>query len=362
MNTRSSTRKIFLFRHSEPQRESGEKRCGYSSDVALSELGRRQNDLLQAWVQGRDISAVYTSPALRCRQTAEAFCREQGLRAITKPLLREMELGNWEGLSFEQIRNNWPELYEARGKDLAGTPPPGGESFLQAGLRMQAVMEMMQKENEGDVILVSHAGIIRGWLCRMSGRQKEDVMKIPQPFAGLNEIKMDSDGKISVVRVGVQVTRYPQKEMWEELLRRYKTTEKTRKHCHAVAECAKALCRDINSEVNVDEELLISACELHDLVRSQPNHAQAGAQILRNEGYPEIADLIRSHHDLPQDASPEAEILFLADKLVLGEERVNLEKRFLSSKERCSTEEALLSWSRRYERAKEVAEKYCLCV
>ena len=209
---------------------------------------------------------------------------------------------------------------------------------------------------------MSHAGIIRGWLCRMSGRQKEDVMKIPQPFAGLNEIKMDSDGKISVVRVGVQVTRYPQKEMWEELLRRYKTTEKTRKHCHAVAECAKALCRDINSEVNVDEELLISACELHDLVRSQPNHAQAGAQILRNEGYPEIADLIRSHHDLPQDASPEAEILFLADKLVLGEERVNLEKRFLSSKERCSTEEALLSWSRRYERAKEVAEKYCLCV
>lgn len=362
MNKRSSTKKIYLFRHSEPQRESGEKRCGYSSDVALSELGRRQNDLLQVWAQGKDISAVYTSPALRCRQTAEAFCREQGLQAVTMSLLREMDLGDWEGLPFPQIRDNWPELYEARGKDLAGTPPPGGESFLQAGLRMQAVIDMLQKECSGNIILLSHAGIIRGWLCQMPGWSKKDVMEIPQPLAGLNEIEMDSDGKISVVRVGVQVTRYPQKEMREELLRRYKTTEKIRKHCHAVAECARALCRNINAEINVDEEFLISACELHDLVRSQPNHAQAGARILRNEGYPEIADLIRSHHDLPQDASPEAELLFLADKLVLGEERVSLEKRFLSSKERCFTEEALLSWSRRYERAKEVAEKYCLCV
>ena len=362
MNAKISTRKIYLFRHAEPETNSGETLCGYPSDVALSEFGHRQNALLHAWVQSKNISAVYTSPALRCRQTAEAFCQREETSAVVVPLLREMELGDWEGIPFTKIRSSWPELYEARGKDLAGTSPPGGESFLDAGLRMQSAMEALQRENAGDIVLVSHAGIIRGWLCQILNRPRELIMEIPQPFAGLTEIEIDANGKISILRVGVQVFRLPSDEMIEELLRKHKTPDETRRHCHAVAECAEMLCQDIRPVVEVDEALLLAACKLHDLVRNQPNHPQAGAKILCNEGYPEIADLIKSHHDLPRDASPEAELLFLADKLVLGTKRVSLEKRFLSSKEHCRTEEALLSWSRRYKRAKEVAKKYGLCV
>ena len=77
----------------------------------------------------------------------------------------------------------------------------------------------------------------------------------------------------------------------------------------------------------------------------------AYAAQAEKEGYPALAELIRQHHDLEQDASLEARLLFLADKMIRETEKVSLKQRFESSKAKCQTEQALAVWQSRYDTA-----------
>jgi len=129
-------------------------------------------------------------------------------------------------------------------------------------------------------------------------------------------------------------------------------------HGEAVAVCARELAEQLS--VPVDIALLEAACRLHDIARGQPDHARAGADLLLREGYPELAAVMAAHHDLPEAAPPEAALLYLADKLVRGTERVTLEERFAASREKCRTPEALAAWQRRRDRAYQIVQAFHL--
>jgi hypothetical protein len=90
------------------------------------------------------------------------------------------------------------------------------------------------------------------------------------------------------------------------------------------------------------------------------NHVEHGANLLRQEGYPDVAALVAAHHDLPLGANVEAQLLYLADKLVDGTKNVSLSCRFEASREKCLTPEALESWNRRYKDALNIIEQYHL--
>lgn len=110
------------------------------------------------------------------------------------------------------------------------------------------------------------------------------------------------------------------------------TPEPVQAHCLAVAGVAETLGRAlVAAGAHLDLPLLAAAARLHDIRRGEPNHAEAGAELLRRHGFPAVADLVLRHMDLEsREGRPvnEAEILFLADKLVQGDRRVGLEDRF----------------------------------
>lgn len=144
----------------------------------------------------------------------------------------------------------------------------------------------------------------------------------------------------------------------QALFCRYGTPREVVAHGVMVARCATELAQQVNG--TVEKELLQAACELHDLVRGMPDHARAGADILIREGYPAVGELIALHHDLPETAGTEACLLYLADKLIRGEQRVSLEQRFRNSREKCRTPEALEAWQRRYDRACRIVRQFQL--
>lgn len=123
-------------------------------------------------------------------------------------------------------------------------------------------------------------------------------------------------------------------------------------HGEAVARCALTLAQ--RAECPVDEQLLQAACRLHDMARTCPDHARAGAEVLRQEGFEVLADIVARHHDLLSNACTEAQLLFLADKLVQGTQPVSLEQRFAASRAKCRTGEALENWQHRREQARQV--------
>ena len=345
-------RTLYLIRHGQPQVREGHT-CGYSEDVPLSEAGLRQGAELREWAREKPIAAVYTSPALRCVQTAQVLAGDRA-PVRTEPGLSEMDTGAWTGLAFTEIKKRWPEEYLRRGQNIGTIPPPGGESFVRAGARMERAIAGILAQSEGDIAVVSHGGVNRSWLCRLLGRDPDQVLALPQPWGGVTELSFDGD-RFSVLRLGERPCPYPTPEEIAELWKNYAVPDPVRAHCRAVARRAMELAEQVDRPV--DRELLTAACLLHDLVRDWPDHAHTCGELMAKEGWPALGGVIATHHDLPRGAETEAGLLYLADKLVQEDRPVSLEERFEAKRALCGTPKALAAWERRYRRARSVMEE-----
>jgi putative nucleotidyltransferase with HDIG domain len=130
------------------------------------------------------------------------------------------------------------------------------------------------------------------------------------------------------------------------------------RHSHAVAAVAEAMTKKLNAHgVIIAPDLVRAASLLHDIAKEQPAHAEAGAAIVTQLGFPEVAEIIGQHMDMDYDGdSPrEAAIVFLADKLVRENRRVPLEERFRPAFERFRDQpEALRGATRKYDTARAI--------
>jgi molybdenum cofactor cytidylyltransferase len=103
-------------------------------------------------------------------------------------------------------------------------------------------------------------------------------------------------------------------------------------HCRAVADVAQRLAEALMAAgVAIQLEQVRTAALLHDIARTTPNHAQAGARLLESHGFTSLSPLVRAHMDLHTQAEEpidEAQVVYLADKLVVGDRWVDLEERF----------------------------------
>ena len=152
---------------------------------------------------------------------------------------------------------------------------------------------------------------------------------------------------------------YPARAQCARLLEKYGATPEIIAHGERVATLAIKFARLMNGRgAGVDTALLESACLLHDIMRTEPDHARAGMELLLREGYPKAAILVGSHMDMPGGAADagEKELLFLSDKLCrrggfarLEDTTRDLESRFAgdsaalgNAAERMKTAQAIL--------------------
>lgn len=344
-----------MIRHAQPERAEGPRRCISRTDLPLDSVGQEQAETLRTWAKGRPITAVYTSPARRCMQTAEAL-GDARLPLYLREDLREVDVGEWEDLTFDEIRRRWPEVYAARGEHMGTVAPPGGESFCQAGARLERALSDIVRHSRGEIAVVAHGGLLRGWLCGQLGHDPDRVLDIRQPWGGVTTVELEND-RWTVVGLGRKPARYPGERERRALLDHCGTPEPVRAHGRAVAKLALRLAE--NGTCPVDVGFLEAACLLHDLCRRSGRKHPAEAQaLLEQEGYPELGAVIARHHDLGPAPTPEMELLYLADKLVAGTTPVSLETRLAASREKCTGPEALAAWSRRYEDAKHIQQKW----
>ena len=132
--------------------------------------------------------------------------------------------------------------------------------------------------------------------------------------------------------------------------------EKVAAHCRAVErEALRLVCSLAAAGVWLDEFAVSAGALLHDVARTEPQHAQRGAEYLTELGYPRVADIVRQHHglDAPGELN-EAAVVFLADKLVQGERFVGVEARFAASEARCLTPEAKAAHAEQLAQARQV--------
>jgi len=164
----ASPKHLLLMRHAEVDLKWRGKFLG-ASDPALSEQG-----LDQARWWRRELAAVYmdrivSSSQKRAMQTAQIIADGQSCPLEAVPALREVNLGLWEGLPPSQAREQFPEEFALRGHDLAGFPPPQGESLSDLARRVLPVWRELCQAEEKRLLLVAHAGVLRVILCHTLG-------------------------------------------------------------------------------------------------------------------------------------------------------------------------------------------------
>lgn len=121
----------------------------------------------------------------------------------------------------------------------------------------------------------------------------------------------------------------PTPEQCEELLASNNVPEEIISHSRKVEYTALRIGRDLKwlRDRGPNIALLRAAALLHDIAKGQPNHAVAGAELLRNLGYDTVADVVEVHNDIEYEGDlpvTEKEIIFIADKLVLGDQLVTV--------------------------------------
>jgi len=315
-------RTVYLIRHGLPDFPGGRKMCLGRTDVPLSRLGRMQAVLAGAALEEAGPTAVFTSPLSRAQETAQWL----PCPPVVLPGLTEVDVGLWDGLTFDEIRRRFPELYAARGVDPT-LPLPGAEPKEVSLARVSAAVREALARSVGDIAIVAHAGVIG-----LLWGTHEKV-----PYGSITRF-ISQNGRLEPVSLG-DVPLPPLTELLcLRLLEAAAVPEPVVRHCRAVAAEALRLA-DLPTAAGLNRSLILAGALLHDVARDEPDHPARGAHYLEALGYPETAQIIRTHHDPEDDRITEAAIVFLADKLIVDDGRVTLEERFARSLRKCRTEE-----------------------
>lgn len=349
---------IYLVRHGQPEIQSGQTYCiGRLSDPSLSENGRKQAVLLSKFFDGFAFHMVYCSSLRRSIETAEILAAGK-CPLFSSPNLDEIDVGEWEGLSFDQIRSKYPQIYDARREDWS-ICPPGGESLEAAADRMENALKELIGREEHDVLAVTHDGAIRALLWRlMKSDTKRDVM-IRQPYGSITVIKYDGN-TFTATATGKLPDDTPKDDEIETLWKICGTPENVREHCQSVCEESLKIWEELKpSGILLSQERLRTASLLHDLCRADGHqHPHKAANILRERGYLNVARIVEVHHDgALKEGIDEAQVLFLADKLIDGTRTVTLRERFEASLDKCTTFDAKSNYEARYKEALLIQEK-----
>jgi alpha-ribazole phosphatase len=185
---------IYLLRHGPIQGAAAQKRYIGQQDLALNEAGLRQARQWAQFFAGIDLHAIHCSDLARCQETAGIIAAACRLRVDAYPALREVDLGHWEGLSFENVRQSDPEAFRRRGTDLSRHRPPGGESFQDLQRRAWPLFCDLSRKTLGNALIVSHAGVIRVLLCRLLGIPLANLFRIAQDYGALNIVELKPMG------------------------------------------------------------------------------------------------------------------------------------------------------------------------
>jgi len=190
--------RIHLIRHGQVAGH-GQPRYNGQTDVALTGLGVEQYHRLKERLANTPISACYTSDLTRCVTGANIICGQFAVVPVRRSELRELNIGVWEGLTWQEIQSNWPEEWQARLSDLVNYRVPQGENLLDVQARvMPVIREIVERHKGQEVLVVGHGGVNRIVLLNAIGAPLAGMFNIEQNYGCYNIIDYYADGRATV--------------------------------------------------------------------------------------------------------------------------------------------------------------------
>ena len=185
--------RLYFFRHGEVVGHD-EGRFNGATDVGLTDKGRKQMNAAVGKLDGAAPAAVYSSDLSRARYGGQAIADAFGLKLNIEPGFREHNFGDWEGMTFKEIRKKFPKRLDRAYNDMARFRPNNGESLKDLAVRVNATLDNVLKKHHGETIaLVAHAGVNRVILTKTLDMKLSNIFKIEQTYGCLNIIDFYDD-------------------------------------------------------------------------------------------------------------------------------------------------------------------------
>jgi probable phosphoglycerate mutase len=210
---------LLLMRHGQilqqPAGPDGSRRYVGNTDIPLDDTGRAQAREAARLFTGLPVRVAVSSDLSRSVETAQLALAGLGTVApelVQQPALREISLGQWQGLYPAQVRQRYPGCWEARGADLAGYRPPEGENFEDVAARaLPALVDIARqlhaagdpdsdKGEDRTALVVAHAGVNLALLCRLMDLPLASALAMPQDYGCLNVLVWNHEWQHLAVR------------------------------------------------------------------------------------------------------------------------------------------------------------------
>ena len=190
--------KLLLIRHGQTDWNIARRFQGHSN-VPLNEFGRKQAAALADRLSTQHVDAVYSSDLERTFETAKIIAHLSGCKPDlhSDQRLREINFGDWEGLSYNEIKERYPNALAEQENDIYKNAPPNGETLEQLCVRVQSIMDgLYAKHKDQTVIIVAHGGVLQILLCLVLKLNPIMYWQFHLSTASLSEIAFYPDGAI----------------------------------------------------------------------------------------------------------------------------------------------------------------------
>ena len=202
-------KRIWLIRQGKPEYGTEGSRCIGVTDLPLSgegEAAMMRMGLRAAEHEGSFLrGAVFcSSPLRRAVSSGEAFLMgaSQAERELKNTALArisgfsEVDLGSWDGLSFREIRERFPEEYRLRGESPGCYRTPGGETLEEAGHRFLKTLQLLAEDTGKDLVVFGHSGAMGAGLSILEHRSADGYRNYFRSYGGIIQLSMEEGGKI----------------------------------------------------------------------------------------------------------------------------------------------------------------------
>jgi probable phosphoglycerate mutase len=197
---------VFLIRHGESVDNAAGDRFSGITDSELSELGRQQAEKIGKKLRHCSTSYIVTSPMKRAKDTARLIHEYTGGDIYIDNRLKEINYGDWEGLTKDEVSNKYPDIYERWNEDPALTTPPNAEMAEDALNRAYSYWKELESrmiaEGINIAVVVAHKTIIRLLLCHLQNLPIKDYRGIHLPNSSITIISIDHHNKANVSDIG----------------------------------------------------------------------------------------------------------------------------------------------------------------
>ncbi|AKN33880.1 phosphoglycerate mutase [Clostridium carboxidivorans P7] len=188
------SRKIYLVRHGKIDIGDKKRYIGIS-DVPLNKDGILQAKKLKEILYSIELEKAYLSPLVRCVETANIILQNRNVEKVLLKELMEINMGKWEGKTFDYIKSYFPEQFKERGKNIDSFVPEGGESFNNVRERVKPVLESIIKNTHGNILIIAHAGVNRVIISTILSLPLKCMFDIEQNYGCINEFSWDIENE-----------------------------------------------------------------------------------------------------------------------------------------------------------------------